>query len=95
MIPSVSTLTVTSSNRIVFTREDGIAANCCGEPTALSELAFIGCKNMEVEDLRLTILSLQSIGAWESIQRVVVEDCDRMDREEVLDMVGVDRLDYS
>jgi len=59
-------------------------------------MSFVGCENMEVEeDLQLSVQSLKDVGAWNTLERVVVENCCRLPYEGVLEVVGEERLYYS
>ncbi len=50
---------------------------------------------MEKEDLHLSVQSLKDADVWNSLERVVVEDCYRLEYENVLAEVGEERLYFS
>ncbi len=42
--------------------------------------------------LRATVQSLKDVGAWDTLEGVVVEDCKGLGYEEALDAVGKEKL---
>ncbi len=102
-IPTVSTLTVTTCTCVLFTREGGGAQANGGRPGSstrneqclLREMSFVACENMEQEDFHLSVQSLKDVDAWNTLERVVVENCCRLPYEGVLAVVGEERLCYS
>ncbi|KLO08298.1 hypothetical protein SCHPADRAFT_613782 [Schizopora paradoxa] len=60
----------------------------------LRELKLIECENMTSVDLENTVDSLKSLGIWSHINRVVVQDCKHLVYDEVVDLVGEERLQY-
>ncbi len=92
-IPSVSTLTLTMCARVLCTREGRFAANAIREPCQLQELRLVGC--MEIEALKGLVQSLKDAGAWDTLERVIMEDCCRESYDGVLEIIGKDRLQYS
>lgn len=93
-IPAVSTLTFSTCTRVIFTREDHVGADIRREPCLLREIRFSGCEQMEIEDLHLTVRSLKHAEAWDTLERIVVENCDLLEYESALEVVGMERLCY-
>ncbi|KLO06333.1 hypothetical protein SCHPADRAFT_895516 [Schizopora paradoxa] len=96
-ILNVTTLTLSSFVRILFTQEcssENALRTDFGELSRLRELKFVECENMTVEDLKWTVWSLRVFGVWKNIERVVVEDCYELVYEELVEVVGEERLRY-
>lgn len=74
-IPTVSTLTMTTCTRMHFTREKQVGAYGVSEACRLRDVRFIGCRGMEIDEFQSAVQSLRDIDAWETTERVVVEDC--------------------
>lgn len=93
-IPDVSVLTFTTCTQVIFTREDLAGAHGVGlEPSQLREIRFSGCE-MAIKDLQLTVQSLKDVGAWNTLERIVVEQCELLYYESALEVVGMERLRY-
>lgn len=94
-IPRVSSLCITTFGRVSFSRQrqrrKGRGAK---GPSALREVQFISCVNMDVEGLRLAITSLKDVGAWDLLDRVVIKGCDLLDYDSTLEIVGKERLRF-
>ncbi|KLO05834.1 hypothetical protein SCHPADRAFT_946591 [Schizopora paradoxa] len=60
----------------------------------LRELRFIGCENMTSAHLKRTIDSLELLGAWDDIETVMVQECEHLNYEDVIAVVGDKRLQY-
>ncbi|KLO06340.1 hypothetical protein SCHPADRAFT_1002406 [Schizopora paradoxa] len=93
-VPTVTTLNITTFTKVSFTRGIEALADDGITPCGLREIRFEGCDKMEISDLRLTIQSLKDMGAWDSLERFVVENNDSLKYSEVLDAVGEERLHY-
>ncbi|KLO06372.1 hypothetical protein SCHPADRAFT_986544 [Schizopora paradoxa] len=85
-VPNLASLALTTFTQVRFSRERSV------EPCRLRELHFQGCSRM---DGLAAIQSLKDIGVWESVGRVVVEDCTSFKYEEALDAIGKERLRFS
>ncbi len=97
-IPTISTLTLTTCTpgRIFFfAREGTLKTNDGIERCRLREIRFSGCEDMGIEDLQTAVITLKFSGAWENLERVVVEYCDSLEYDAVLETVGKERLRYS
>ncbi|KLO06704.1 hypothetical protein SCHPADRAFT_945866 [Schizopora paradoxa] len=60
----------------------------------LRELRFIECENMTSAHLKRTVDSLESLGVWNGIERVVVKECEHLVYDEIIESVGEKRLQY-
>lgn len=49
---------------------------------------------MDVEGLRLAVQSLKDVGAWDTLERVVIRGCDLLDNDAALEAVGKERLRF-
>ncbi|KLO06332.1 hypothetical protein SCHPADRAFT_933130 [Schizopora paradoxa] len=97
-IKKFPTITLSSFIRVLFTRECEDAQEWCADlrkTSRLREIRFIGFKNMAPLDLQWTTWSLGLFRVWKSIERVEVENCKHLVREDVVKIVGEDRLRYS
>ncbi|KLO08291.1 hypothetical protein SCHPADRAFT_944561 [Schizopora paradoxa] len=95
-IPSV---TLSSCLRVIFTQESDLDSENAlvsehNESCRLRELKFIGCEYMTPVNLRHTVDSLEALGVWDRIERVVVQDCDLLRYSDVVNIVGERRLQY-
>ncbi len=82
--------------QVYFTRESRVGSNDMSELCGLREIHFSGCNDMEMDDFRTaTIQSLRDIRAWETIERVVLEDCCLLEYDKISEIVGKDRLHNS
>lgn len=92
------TLVLSSFNQILFIKETEVEdpdfERHVGEHRCLQELKLIGCKNMTQAHLRHTIGSLEAVGAWSDIERVIIQDCKHLTREDAMDVIGEERLQY-
>ncbi|KLO08470.1 hypothetical protein SCHPADRAFT_607147 [Schizopora paradoxa] len=91
-LPGVSSLSVTVSGGSTFwsSTERPLELN------SLRELRFISCDLMDAKCLSDTVSSLKNIGAWETLERLVIQDCGLLvlERETVLKIVGEKRLRF-
>ncbi len=92
-VPTVSSLTITTFTRVVFTRAVGGGANGSSEPCRLREVRFSGCEDMGIGDFRSAVQSLGT-DIWDTLVRVVVANCRQLGYEEVLEVVGDGKLHY-
>ncbi|KLO16157.1 hypothetical protein SCHPADRAFT_887925 [Schizopora paradoxa] len=91
--PSV---TISSFVRILFSQraDDDLLRTLPIERNQLRELKLIGCGYMTSLDLQCTVDSLKSHGVWSDIERVVVQDCAHITREDAINVIGEKRLQY-
>ncbi|KLO13740.1 hypothetical protein SCHPADRAFT_350955 [Schizopora paradoxa] len=94
-IYTVSCLTFSTCARVIFTHEGHTGEDGDTERCQLREIRFSGCEQMTIEDLRLTIQSLKEVGAWDTLERIVLELCDLVEYCAALEVVGMERLRYS
>lgn len=92
-IPKVSSLYVTTFGRVSFSRQRRKGRRAAGA-SALREVQLISCVNMDVEGLRLAVQSLKDVGAWDTLERVVIRGCDLLDNDAALEAVGKERLRF-
>ncbi len=83
-IPNVESLTLTTFAQTFFTRgESSIGGS--GNPCSLREIRFRDCAKMNSSYILGNIIhSLKDAGAWDALERFVVEDCGRLDYETAL-----------
>ncbi|KLO08304.1 hypothetical protein SCHPADRAFT_944573 [Schizopora paradoxa] len=96
-ILDVSNMTVTSFVPVLFTQgfgDENLQPTGFGESSRLRELKFIGCENMTEEDIRWTVRSLRLIGVLKNIVRVIVKDCDKIVYDDIVGVVGEERLHF-
>ncbi|KLO08296.1 hypothetical protein SCHPADRAFT_1001042 [Schizopora paradoxa] len=98
-ITYVPSVTISSFMPVIFSRraddEDlRHTSDITSECLLLPELKFIGCEHMTTVDLRRTIGSLESLGVWSRVKKLTVQDCKHITREDALNLVGEDRLQY-
>ncbi len=93
-IPNVSSLTLTTFAQTFFTRgESSIAGR--SNPCSLREVRFRDCARTDCRNiLQGTIRSLNDVGAWDTLERFVVEDCNGLDYETALNAVGTEKLRF-
>ncbi|KLO08466.1 hypothetical protein SCHPADRAFT_893851 [Schizopora paradoxa] len=91
--PSV---TISSFVRVLFSQraDDDLLRTLPIERNQLRELKLIGCGYMTSLDLRCTVDSLKLHGVWSDIERVVVQDCAHITREDAMSVIGEERLQY-
>lgn len=96
-IPTVSSLNISTYTPVYFVHgSEGDTSNGAQLYTySLRDLRFAGCENIGIEHFQWSIQALKDTGAWESIERVTVEGCRHLGREDVLEVVGEERLYYS
>ncbi|KLO16163.1 hypothetical protein SCHPADRAFT_926680 [Schizopora paradoxa] len=92
-VPSVS---ISSFARVLVTQraDEDLDNTFLNGHIQLRELKLIGCRYMTSLDLRCTVDSLKSHGVWSDIERVVVQDCAHLTREDAIDVIGEERLEY-
>ncbi|KLO16158.1 hypothetical protein SCHPADRAFT_938069 [Schizopora paradoxa] len=95
-IPHVPSVTLSSFIPIVFAQDshsDNIGRKIdSSEQHRLRELKLVKCENLTSEDFKQTVDSLQSLDVWKDVVRVVVEDCSRLSQDEVVDVIGRERI---
>lgn len=94
-IPAVSCLTFSACARVIFTREGHAGEDGSKERCRLREIRFSGCKQMTIEDLRLTVQSLKEVGAWNTLERFGLDFCGLVKYGAALEIVGMGKLRYS
>ncbi|KLO06341.1 hypothetical protein SCHPADRAFT_693195 [Schizopora paradoxa] len=87
-LPHVSSLRITTFGRVSFYRPPET------NPSSLRELQIVGCSRLDIEGLQLAVQSLKDGGAWEELERVIVENCDLLDLDSALEVVGEKRLRF-
>lgn len=87
-IPRVSSLTLSTFTRAVFTRNETSA------PSGLRELRFKECESLVGGEVERTVQSLKDVGAWHNLERFVVEDCKALEYGVALDVIGREKLRY-
>jgi len=96
-IPQVSILDVTTCSQISLSQlrelADGDPIHL--QPSSLREIRLHSCPNMDVGDLRQTIASLKDVGAWDTLNRVVIEKCDLLDYDSTVGVIGKERLYFT
>ncbi|KLO05824.1 hypothetical protein SCHPADRAFT_946583 [Schizopora paradoxa] len=89
----VPTMVLSSFIPILFTQDiDGEDGHTYINGRRLTELKLIGCENMTSAHLKRTVESLELLGAWDDIKWVVVQECEHLKFEDVIDVVGEQRL---
>jgi len=63
--------------------------------TSLRELHLQSCKNMEAIGLEQIVRSLKEVGAWDTLDRIVIEGCDLLDYETAAEIIGRERLHFA
>lgn len=93
-IPHVSFLRLKTFCWVSFSRKPVIRQ---GEETlsSLRELQLQSCVSMDTEGLQRVVQSLKDAGAWDSLERVVIQGCDLLTCEAALEAVGEERLYFS
>lgn len=97
-IPAVSTLTLSTCTQVVFTHENDTGGGGgwgCTSPSLIREVCFSRCEQMTAEDLHLSIKSLKDVGAWDTVERITMENCRLVEFGLALEAVGAERLRYS
>lgn len=89
-MPEISVLNVTTCGQLSFSSEH----DPTNYPISLRELRLRSCHNVDVRGLQDTIQSLEDIGAWDTLERVVIRDCALLDYDEMVDVVGAERLHF-
>lgn len=89
-IPQVSVLNVTTCGQVSFSPLQVPDNNSF----SLRELQLRSCQNVDISGLQEAIRSLKGIGAWDTLGRVVIEDCDLLDYGETVGVVGTERFHY-
>ncbi len=74
-IPYVSTLTLTTCTRVIFARDSEVGVNGDENPSRLQEIHFVECDDMDKGGFQAVVKSLRDVRAWETIEKVVVNDC--------------------
>ncbi|KLO12556.1 hypothetical protein SCHPADRAFT_929150 [Schizopora paradoxa] len=85
-IRNVSTLKMTTFARTLFTRDATTA------PSGLREIRFWKCKELTSAGLIDTVQSLKEYGAWDTLERFVVEDCNALQHDAVLDAISNEKM---
>ncbi|KLO06343.1 hypothetical protein SCHPADRAFT_933140 [Schizopora paradoxa] len=88
-LPHVSSLSITTFGRLSFRRRRART-----KLYALRELQIRACPRIDVDGLRDVVQSLKNIKAWDGLERVVVRNCDLLDYEGALKVVGKEKLCY-
>ncbi|KLO05825.1 hypothetical protein SCHPADRAFT_1002682 [Schizopora paradoxa] len=95
-ILNIKKLTISSWIRVQFVKQaPNLRKPDFRERCRLRELKFIGCENMVGADLGWTVSNLVGeFDVWKYIERVTIEDCKRLAYEEVLWIIGEEKLCY-
>jgi len=105
-IPHVSSLTVKTFTRLLFTRrptqgtttaiDDATGPRTTSSPHALRELCLQECNNISVKSLEQTVDSLMDADAFLLLDRFEVKDCRYGDMmyDNVVNIIGEDILYY-
>ncbi|KLO06707.1 hypothetical protein SCHPADRAFT_681027 [Schizopora paradoxa] len=88
------TVALSSFVQVLFTQEAGDADPARISEGRLRELRFVECKNMTSAHLKGTVDSLESLGVWDDIERIVVKKCEQLVYNEIVEVVGEKRLQY-
>ncbi|KLO16156.1 hypothetical protein SCHPADRAFT_887924 [Schizopora paradoxa] len=94
-ISHIPTVEFSSLGRVVFVHEAGeedLRNIGASTQCRLQEMKFVGCKDMVPGDLKRAIDSMESLGVWNSVKRVVMENCAHLSYDEVVDVVGKEKL---
>lgn len=94
-IPHVSSLCVTTFGRLFFTRHEELEEGRGIElSSSLRELQLRFCDNMDGGDLEQMVQSLKDTGAWDMLDRVLVHECNLLDYESAVAIIGKERLQF-
>ncbi|KLO08287.1 hypothetical protein SCHPADRAFT_931876 [Schizopora paradoxa] len=85
------TVSLSSFVQVLFKQEAG---NARISESRLRELRFVECKNMTLAHLKRTADSLELLGVWNGIERVVVKECEHLVYDEIVEVIGEKRLQY-
>ncbi|KLO13739.1 hypothetical protein SCHPADRAFT_997160 [Schizopora paradoxa] len=94
IIPAVANLTFTTFTQIIFTRKVHAKGDTGRNLCPLREIRFKECNQITADDLLPAVQSLKDAGVWDTLERFVVENCEFVDYEMVLELVGKERLVY-
>ncbi|KLO05827.1 hypothetical protein SCHPADRAFT_946586 [Schizopora paradoxa] len=91
-IPSV---TISSCFPVDFTLDSDFVSHAdMGERYNLRELRFIGCDNWTAVNVKSTVNTLSRLGVRDDIKRVVVQNCKHLARQDLMDVVGEEKLHF-
>ncbi|KLO12554.1 hypothetical protein SCHPADRAFT_998050 [Schizopora paradoxa] len=88
-IPYAASLSFTTFAQIIFTWD---GASSPGSTSSLRRLRFSACKKLTSAGLRETIRSLKDAGAWNTLERIVVENCNALKYDETLKEISEDKI---
>ena len=93
---NIQLLTISSWIRVQFVKQDpNLRKPDFRERCRLRELKFVGCENMASADLSWVVSSLvREFDVWRNIERVTVRDCKNLVYEDLLWIVGEEKLHY-
>ena len=72
----------------------GVSSAITRESCRLRELNLVKCENMTSVNLRNTVDSLKFLGVWNGMERVVVQRSKHLVYDEVVDIIGEERLQH-
>jgi len=93
-IPHVSTLYLTTFCLSSFSRQE-VPGPGGFDKHALREMELRACENLDAGNLQKTIQSLKDVNAWESLDCLVIKQCDLLDYDTALEAVGKEKLSFS
>ncbi|KLO12544.1 hypothetical protein SCHPADRAFT_890692 [Schizopora paradoxa] len=99
-IPFVETLSLTTIFHPTFTgnkleRPSGPGSYQTNRSCALREVRFRACDYMAIWQLQEMVHSLKEFGAWDGLEKFVIEDCSSVAPDRALEAVGPERLSYT
>ncbi|KLO08468.1 hypothetical protein SCHPADRAFT_944428 [Schizopora paradoxa] len=89
-LPNVSTLSVTTSGGAFFWCDP----KCPLEHKSLRKLRFESCERLDSNCLDRAVSTLKKVGAWKTLESLEIQDCEELDREMALEIVGEKRLRF-
>ena len=95
-ILNIQNLSISSWIRVQFIKQDpDLRKIDFSERCRLQDLKFVGCENMASADLSWVVSSLVcEFDVWRNIHRVTVQGRGKLDYEDLLWIVGEDKLRY-
>ncbi len=62
---------------------------------AFGKYKFFLCEEMKFPEFQVAVQSLRDVGAWDTLERVVVDGCDSLEYSAISTVVDNRRLRYS
>lgn len=88
--PTISSMSISAGVQVYFVRGFEEVT-----PWNLREIRFSGCMYLDIGYFQWAVKSLRDVWAWDTMERVILENCCSLDYNEVLEVVGQERLHYS